>query len=111
MRPALSRCNGRSDACPGPNWRGVGQVEVHAVIRAAGIGPGKNLLIDFDRRRVLAGGCFLLEADGVPEVLQFKRCPRGLRARMGGRWVKVTPDDLYALTVIGQVVGIIPSSA
>lgn len=110
MRPALSRCNRRSDACTGPNWRGVGQVEVHADMRAASVAPGAVLVVDFDRRRVVAGGCFLVTARGNPEVLRLRRFPQGLKARIGSRWQFVTRAGLRDFDVIGRVVKLLPDA-
>lgn len=106
MRTALSTHAASSGAYTGPNWRGVGLVEVHAHLRAAGVAQGAVLVVDFDRRRVLAGGQFLVDIGGWPELLRFKRFPRRLRARIGGRWVAVTRDDLRDLVVVGRVVRI-----
>lgn len=88
----------------GPNWRGVGRVEVGADL-GSGIGPGAALLVNFDRRRVVAGGQFLVDIGGWPELVQFRRFPRGLCARVGGRWVDVSGDDLRGMAVVGRLMG------
>lgn len=106
MRTALSTHAASSGAYTGPNRRGVGLVEVHADLRSAGVAPGAVLVVDFDRRRVLAGGKSLVTAEGTPEVLQLRRFPRGLRAQIGGRWVAVARDDMRDLVVVGRVVQI-----
>lgn len=72
-------------------------------MRAAGVAPGAILLVNFDRRRVLAGGQYLVDSGGWPELVRFKRFPRGLCARVGGRWTAVSGDDLRAMTVIGRL--------
>lgn len=87
----------------GPNWRGVGRVEVGADL-GAGIGPGATLLVDFNRRHVAAGGQYLVDIGGWTELVRFRRFPRGLCARIGGRWAAVTGDGLRAMTVIGRLV-------
>lgn len=106
MRPELSRGTPCSGVHAGSNWRGVGRVEVHADMHAAGLAPGAVLVVNFDRRSVDAGGRYLVTFDGWPELLQFKRFPRGLRARIGGRWVDVARDDLRDMDVIGRLVKI-----
>lgn len=88
----------------GPNWRGVGRVEVGADL-GPGIGPGTTLLVNFDRHRVVAGGHYLVTVGGRPELVRFRRFPRGLCARVGGQWVDVSGDDLRAMTVIGRLMG------
>jgi hypothetical protein len=96
---ALPRLNG-------PNWRGAGLVEVHTDAAWAGVPVGAALVVDFDHRSVASGGRFLVCLDGVPELLQFKRSPRGLRARVGGQWVDVTDDDQRDMRVVGRLVEI-----
>lgn len=91
------------DSYTGPNWRGVGHVEVGADL-GTGIGQGTTLLVNFGRRRVVAGGHYLVTVGGRPELVRFRRVPRGLCARVGGQWVDVSGDDLRAMTVIGRLV-------
>ncbi len=88
-----------------PHWRGVGRVEVDADL-GTGIGPCTSLLVNFDRRRVVAGGHYLVTVGGWPELVRFRRFPRGLCARVGGRWAAVSGDDLRDMTVIGRLVEI-----
>ncbi len=90
-------------AYTGPNWWGVGHVEVGADL-GPGIGPGTMLLVNFDRRHVAAGGQFLVDIGGWPELLRFRRFPRGLCARIGGRWAAVSGGDVRDMTVIGRLV-------
>lgn len=95
----------RPGAYTGPNWRGVGRVEVGADL-GSGIGPGTTLLVNFDRHRVVAGGHYLVTVGGRPELVQFRRFPRGLCARVGGQWAAVSGADLGGAEVIGHVVKI-----
>lgn len=104
MRPELTRS--RSRGFNGPNWRGVGHVEVHADVSWDGVSMGATLVVDFDHRSVASGGRFLVDIDGTPELLQLKRSPRGLRARVGGQWVDVTDDDQRDMRVVGRLVKI-----
>lgn len=104
MRPALTRRAARSSDYTGPNWRGVGCVEVDAD-SGAGIGPGITLVVDFDRHHVAADGQYLVTVSGWPELLQFRHFTSGLRVRIGGLWVGVTDDDLRDMRVVGRVTG------
>lgn len=108
MPAALTRRAAR-EAHTGSNWRGVGRVDVGADL-GAGIGPGVTLLVNFDRRRVVAGGHYLVTVGGRPELVRFRRFPRGLCARVCGRWVGVSGADLGGAEVIGRVVKVLPGA-
>lgn len=106
MRSELSTRGASTGTGTGPNWRGIGRVEVAADMRAAGVTPGAVLVVNFDRRHVAAGGPFLVDIGGRPELVQFRQFPRGLCARVCGRWVDVSGDDLRGMAVVGRVVKI-----
>ena len=93
-------------AYTGPNWLGVGHVEVGADL-GTGIGQGTTLLVDFDRRSVVAGGHYLLTVGGRPELVQFRRFPRGLCARIGSRWIALSGGDLCEMDVIARVMRVV----
>lgn len=101
MRPALTRRAARSSAYTGTNWRGAGRVEVDAEMH--GVEPGATLVVNFDKRDVSAGGVFLVDLAGTPELVRFLKCPRGLRAQIGGRRGFLTGADLRAMPVIGRL--------
>lgn len=101
MRTALTRRAARTSAYAGPNWRGVGRVDVDAHMRS--VEPGATLVVNFDKRDVSVGGWFLVDLAGTPELVQFRPSPHVLRARIGGRWAAVSGHDLRHVTVIGRV--------
>lgn len=88
-----------------PNWRGVGHAAVDDYL-GAGVGSGATLLVDFDHRRVVAGGQYQVDIGGRPELVRFRRFPRGLCTRVGGWWIALSGDDLRHVTVIGRVLGL-----
>lgn len=96
----------RPGAYTGPNWRGVGRVEVSADLRP-GIGPGTTLLVNLNCRHVVGGGQFLVDIGGRPELVRFKRFPRGLCARIGSRWIALSGGDLCEMDVIARVMRVV----
>lgn len=105
MRTALSTRAASKGDFAGPNWWGVGRVEVDADL-GLGIGQGSTLLVNFDRRRVVGGGHYLVTVGGWPELVRFRRFPRGLCARIGCRWIAMSGDDLCDMTVVGRVLAV-----
>lgn len=103
MRPALTRRAARAYA--GPNWRGVGRVDVDADMH--GVEPGATLVVNFDRRSVVAGGQYLVDIGGWPELVRFRRFSRGLCARIGRRWLDLSGGDLCEMDVIARVVRVV----
>ena len=110
MLPELTRRAPRGGGYTGSNWRGIGRVEVHADMPGSGVAQGAVLVVNFNRRQVVAGGQFLVDIDGVPELLRLKRFTCGLRARIGGRWFDVAGDALNDMDVIGRVVKVLPGA-
>lgn len=104
MRTALTRRAARTSAYDGPNWRGVGRVDVDAHMR--GVEPGATLVVNFDKRDVSVGGWFLVDIAGTPELVRFLKCPRGQRALLGGRWQFVAHAERRHYDVIGRLVRI-----
>lgn len=109
MRSELSMRGARRRDFTGPNWRGIGRVEVGADL-GPGIGPGGTLLVNFDRRRVVAGGHYLVTVGDSPELVQFRRFPRGLCARIGSRWIALSGDELRCMAVVGRVMRFVRDS-
>lgn len=63
------------------------------------------LLVNIDLRLV-ASGQYLADLCGRPELVRFRRFPRGLCATIGSRWIALSGCDLRDMTVVGRLLGI-----
>lgn len=101
MRTALSTCAARRDRSTGPNWLDVGRAKVDVGLGAC-IVPSTTLVVDFDRRHAADCGQSLVNVAGQPDLVLSRRFRSSLRARICGRLIAQSADELHGITVTIQ---------